>query len=38
MSEIKRKDDHYVLVVNGDEIMEGTYEECREEEKDYAGN
>lgn len=34
MSEIKSKGDHYVLIINGEEICEGTYEECIEEREE----
>lgn len=30
-TEIKRKGDHYVLLINGEEVAEGTYKDCVEE-------
>jgi len=37
MSEIKPKGDHYVLLIDGEEVAEGTYRECQEE-RENAGN
>lgn len=34
MTEIKPKGDHYVLIINGEEICEGTYRECIEEREE----
>lgn len=34
MSEIKPKGDHYVLLIDGEEVAEGTYRECMEERED----
>lgn len=35
-TEIKRKGDHYVLIINGEEIAEGSYEDCVEEREDWV--
>ena len=37
MSEIKPKGDHYVLLIDGEEVIEGSYRECQEE-RENAGN
>lgn len=34
-TEIKPKGNHYVLIVNGEEVCEGTYKECKEEREDW---
>lgn len=34
MSEIKPKGDHYVLLIDGEEVAEGTYRECMEEREE----
>lgn len=31
MTDIKPKGDHYVLIIDGDEIAEGSYRDCKEE-------